>query len=222
LSDKKSPVLHLRAKKRAQDLSASFHQDLIRVLDSPEPRRDRLYSFSAPILSKLLSTRNFSEIRPENLWRDATRIPRFNRDFFDLLELGLGVTLSSLWREALSTVFLPRVPERLSLYQPSTRERVTTSFESGVVTEVDRYAAAWMVLHDAWLYLMRGYHHIDNSPIVQLSCLTREVDHPALRISHCLRDLAHGQAGRAEDLLAMVKTYDPAYRELFREAMWID
>jgi len=37
-----------------------------------------------------------------------------------------------------------------------------------------------------------------------------------------LRDLAHGDESRAADLKAMVESTDPAYQQMFHDAMWID
>lgn len=43
-----------------------------------------------------------------------------------------------------------------------------------------------------------------------------------LKTAHCLRDIAYGDESRTDDLIRMVKSDDPAYNNILREALWID
>jgi hypothetical protein len=79
-----------------------------------------------------------------------------------------------------------------------------------------------MLIHDFWLYF-HGYHNnLESSPFTRLAELTQNLNFPPLHLAHCLRDLAYGDKNRTADLKAMVKSTDPAYQQMFRDAMWID
>ena len=45
---------------------------------------------------------------------------------------------------------------------------------------------------------------------------------PALRLVHCIRDLAYGDEQRKQDLNQMVKSNDPAMRKLLVDSFWRD
>ena len=48
----------------------------------------------------------------------------------------------------------------------------------------------------------------------------RFTDEPPLRIAHCIRDLAYGDESRTDDLVTMVQSSDPAYKEIFERCYW--
>jgi hypothetical protein len=73
-----------------------------------------------------------------------------------------------------------------------------------------------------WLWFAEYHDERDHSPFASLAQLTRHIDSPPLRVAHCIRDLAYGDASRADDLLAMVRSEEPEYRKLFEEAFWRD
>lgn len=79
-----------------------------------------------------------------------------------------------------------------------------------------------MLFHETWLHLEGADSKHSDSPFTRSAEVTRDIDHPALRVAHCLRDLAHGHEDRSDDLVAMVSSNDPAYREMFRDAMLIE
>ncbi len=174
------------------------------------------------LIAILLEKHGISESESRHLWLMALKDARFSSALTDLLLVGLDLRPSDLWREALKHCFVPRISERLWLYRPDTWDRTTAIFAEGIVSENDYFAAAWMLLHDLWIYVEHNDAGPDETPLADLARLTRNVDHPALRIAHCLRDLAHGHEDQADDLVAMVGSDDPAYQEIFRGAMWID
>ena len=193
-------------------------------LDSTqEPGRENFWpGFESELVAILLEKPVLGEAERRQLWLTALNDPRFLNSLTDLLLIGLNLNPAHLWREALRHCFVPKIPERLWLYRPDTWERTTAGFADGSAKETDHFAAAWMLLHDLWLHLEHNHAGPDASPFADLARLTRDVDDPALRIAHCLRDLAYGDEDRADDLAAMVSSDDPAYQELFRDAMWID
>jgi energy-coupling factor transporter ATP-binding protein EcfA2 len=209
--------LHTLASKRA---AAFSHRHLDKI---GELGRENIWpGFETELVALLLDKPALGEGDSRHLWTMALNDPRFLRSLTDLLLVGLDLDPIHLWREALQHCFLPKISQRLRLYRPDTWERTTARFAEGGASMNDHFAAAWMLLHDLWFHFEQNDVGSDESPFADLARLTRDVDHPALRVAHCLRDLAYGDEDRADDLAAMVGSDDPAYQELFREAMWID
>jgi len=73
-----------------------------------------------------------------------------------------------------------------------------------------------------WLYLIEHHNSKEDSPFSRLADLTKDVDDPALRLVHCLRDLAYGDEQREHDLMKMVESNDPAMRKLLVDSFWRD
>jgi hypothetical protein len=209
--------LHTLASKRAAAFGQR-HLDRIGELG----RENTWPGFDTDLVAILLDKPALEAGESHHLWSMALNDPRFLNSLTALLLLGFNLNPAHLWREALQHCFVPKIPERLWLHRPDTWERTAASFAEGSASNNDLFAAAWMLLHDLWLHLEHNNAGPDASPFADLARLTRDVDHPALRIAHCLRDLAYGDEDRAGDLAAMVASDDPSYQELFREAMWID
>ncbi len=85
-----------------------------------------------------------------------------------------------------------------------------------------RMRAANQLMFDIWLFIHEHHDEPKESPYAELAAATRDMDEPALRIAHCLRDLAYGDESRGDDLVEMVQSDDPDYRALFVEALWVD
>jgi hypothetical protein len=203
------------ASKLAGKLGKDWHRRITGLA-----RQAELSRLGPELLYRLAAQGPANESEIQDLWLKAKGTPQFSTDLLDLVQVGLDLEPSGLWQGALRTRFLPQVPERLPLYRPETWERVASSFDAGAANDSDHYAAAWMLLHDLWL--SATYPEPDNSPFADLAASTRNLDHPALRVAHCLRDLGYGGQDRVKELVEMVGTTDPAYRALFRDAMWID
>ncbi len=125
------------------------------------------------------------------------------------------------WMEAIRTRFLPRVPRLIApFYEPSTWALVEKALVEGERRSEKVYAAAWLLLIDSWLWLYEGFDQPGDSPFASLATATREIDEPALRIAHCIRDLAYGDASRSDDLVALVRSEDPGYRSIFERCHW--
>lgn len=162
----------------------------------------------------------FEQQEPDAIWRLIAADTQFADDLTDLWLDGLQLEPRALWQEVLHRCFLPRVPSRLWLYQPKTWQRVEANFASGVTDENDNYTAAWLLLHDIWLFITSAYPTPDASPFNRLAELTRNHDAPALQVAHCLRDLTHDDETQADKLKKMID--DPRFHQLFHDAMWID
>ena len=79
-----------------------------------------------------------------------------------------------------------------------------------------------MLLIDSWLWIYEGFDDPGDSPLASLAAATREIDEPPLRIAHCIRDLAYGDASRTSTISShWVKSEDPAYRSIFERCLWL-
>ncbi|MDJ0661945.1 MAG: NACHT domain-containing protein [Crocosphaera sp.] len=126
------------------------------------------------------------------------------------------------WWEALRVSFLPKVPERIPLFDPDLWSQVELAFTEGTPTQADIYFAAWQLLLDVWLYVFEYYDSPDETIVAQLVNLTRDNPAPPLRIAHCIRDIAYGDESRTDDLIAMVNSQDPEYQGIFERCYWKD
>lgn len=57
--------------------------------------------------------------------------------------------------------------------------------------------------------------------LAEIAEQTRNSPEPALRIAHCIRDLAYGDESRAEDLKVMVHSAAPEYHQIFVDCYWL-
>ena len=117
--------------------------------------------------------------------------------------------------------FLPKVPQRLSiLFDEEDWKQTENAFAEGRFTETEVYSAAWQLLFDVWLYTTHYHDSKEGSIFVNIARLTKDIDAPPLRIAHCIRDLAYGDESRTDDLVAMVKSDDPVYKDIFERCLW--
>jgi hypothetical protein len=126
------------------------------------------------------------------------------------------------WWEALRVSFLPKIPQRITLFDQARWKRVENAFAEGNAGETEIYLAAWQLLFDSWLCIYGYYQSSEEIIFGRLADLTRTSDAPPLRIAHCIRDLAYGDESRADDLVSMVRSDDPAYRSIFETCYWRD
>ena len=127
------------------------------------------------------------------------------------------------WQEALRIGFLPKVSVILAqFYSRDYWAKVEKAFTDKRIRKAQIYAAAWLLLIDTWLWIYKCIDEPHNSPFIRLAELTRDAGEAPLIIAHCIRDLAYGNKKRIDDLVAMVNSDDPAYRDIFRRCYWID
>ncbi len=126
------------------------------------------------------------------------------------------------WGEAVRTNLLPRIPELTDLFDEGLWAEVEEHCRGAKPTDSDCFFAGWQILADSTLYIFGHHDKQEESPFATIAKLTRDIDHPALQIAHCIRDLAYGDESRGGDLVAMVKSKDPAFRKIFEDALWID
>jgi len=138
--------------------------------------------------------------------------------YVDLLALEPAVQ----WWEALRLRTLRQVPERITVANPRIWQRTEAAFIEGKADRWDEQHAATHLLFDIWLWLSDCYDGSSESPFATLADLTQNTPSVPLRVAHCLRDLAHGNESRRDDLVAMVESDDAACRDLFQDAFWID
>jgi hypothetical protein len=136
----------------------------------------------------------------------------------DALDLEPG----PLWWEFLRVRVLPTLPGRLRTYDGALWERTTGRIESGIATDLDLWWASHHLLTDAALWVTGVFREPSKSPASKLAQVTRDIDFPALRAVHCLRDLAYGGESRTDDLVRFVKSKAPGYQKFWRDAYWID
>lgn len=170
------------------------------------------------ILDKTLAQKKSSE----DFWNIILSKPRFYNSLLYTFFIILGVkTHTFFWIEALRVNFLPKIPERITLFDESKWKQVEQAFEKGNFGETEVYSAAWQLMFDSWLYIFGNHNTREESIFEHLAQLTQNIDAPPLRIAHCIRDLAYGDKSRANDLAAMVNSNDPRYREIFERCLWI-
>ena len=125
------------------------------------------------------------------------------------------------WWQALKTrridnLVLPRI-------LPEVIEDVSLESLPPDLNKADRlsHIATWLMF-DIAFYWQGQFDSANESPFRKLADQTASSDEPLLRIVHCIRDLAYGDESRTYDLVAMVKSPDPAYQQIFKDAFWID
>jgi hypothetical protein len=155
-----------------------------------------------------------------DLWQSILATPEFHSFILDLLCDIFTLEPQPQWWEALRVQFLPNIPKRVNLYNESLWHKVEKSFEKEKPGEFEIYFAAWLLIFDAWLYVLEYYTTKDESIFAHLADITREVDVPPLCIAHCIRDLAYGDESRTEDLKVMINSDDPEYRKIFETVYW--
>jgi len=155
-----------------------------------------------------------------NFWQAILVTPRLYSPILNFLCDTFDMLPRAQWWEALRVAFLPKIPQRITLFDEAMWRKVENSFETGDRGETEIYSAAWQLLFDSWLYIWGYYKSSDESIFGRLAELTRQMDAPPLRIAHCIRDLAYGDKSRMDDLVAMVKSDDTQYRVIFEACLW--
>ena len=163
---------------------------------------------------------NRTRIFRGNFWQTVLVTPRLYSPILNFLCDTFAMLPRAQWWEALRVAFLPKIPQRITLFDETMWKQVENSFETGDAGETEIYSAAWQLLFDSALYIWGYYKSSDESIFGRLAELTRQMDAPPLRIAHCIRDLAYGDKSRTDDLVAMVKSDDPQYREIFESCLW--
>ena len=155
-----------------------------------------------------------------DFWQVILVTPDLYDSILDLLCDTFALMPRAQWWEALQIGFLPRIPQRISLFDKSMWKQVENAIEKGNAGETEIYGAAWQLIFDSWLYIFGYYNESEGSIFSHLADLTREMEAPPLRIAHCIRDLAYGDESRTDDLVSMVHSEDPQYREIFETCLW--
>lgn len=155
-------------------------------------------------------------------WGDVLGDPAAHGPMLDVICDLLNLVPRSHWWEMLRLRLLPQIPSRITIANPTLWQSVELAFQSGNVTEADVQHAATFLLLDIWLWVTECYKEPQASRFHQLAELTRASAAPELRITHCLRDIAHGNEAREADLQAMLQSKDPATRRMFIDSFWLD
>ena len=155
-----------------------------------------------------------------DLWSRAVSNAKFDKYYLDLLCGTFNLKPRIHWEEALQTLFLTSVPERMDFMNPATWSAVEERYASGLLHKGDDDFAAWLLLLDSWLWIGEVHQTPQDSNFVRLASLTRSSAAPSLCFAHCIRDLAYGDESRTQDLVEMVRSEEPAYRRMFEEFLW--
>jgi hypothetical protein len=153
-------------------------------------------------------------------WSLILSSPELYGPFLDSLCDAFGLEPRAQWWEALRVRFLPTVPDRIVLVREAWWKEVERAFASRKAGEADLYGAAWQLIFDAWLYMAGCSKQQAKSIVARLADMTRKRDDPPLRIAHCIRDLIYGDRSRTDDLVSMVRSNDPGYRNIFERCFW--
>lgn len=153
-------------------------------------------------------------------WDSILREPKLITPLLDIICDIFQLEPRAQWQEALQSRFLRDVPEHLYIYEPSWWKESETIFKEGKPVEADYYIAAWQLLLDAWLYIYNYHDSSEKSPFSALAELTKDINEPSLRIAHCIRGLAYGNASRTDDFVEMVHSKDCRYRDIFSRFGW--
>jgi len=156
------------------------------------------------------------------LWQGFLAESKIEQYTVDLLIDLLQLQPAPQWYEALRVRVLPLIPERITMVNPQIWDRTLASFENNLTSELDSRRAATDLLFDTWLYLIEYHDSKKDSPFARLAELTCAIDHPALRLVHCIRDLAYGEEEREQALMEMVESEDPAMKKLLVDCCWRD
>ncbi len=191
------------------------HPALVRVLTQDRTRA--LERERALALDRALALHENSAF-----WKLIQENADLHSSLLDTLCDLLNLTPRAQWWEALRLCGLPQVPGRITLTDPQVWQHTEEAFVQNRAGETDCLHAASQLLFDVWLWLFGGHDDPGQSPFPTLAQLTRHIDSPPLRVAHCIRDLAYGDESRAAELVALVRSEDPAYRTLFEEAFWRD
>jgi hypothetical protein len=116
--------------------------------------------------------------------------------------------------------YVKGLPQKNTIKVEALWKKIETTFNKNKEGEPEIYTAAWLLIFDAWLYIYGYYQSKDESMSTHLADITRDIDAPPLRIAHCIRDLVYGDESRTEDLVSLVRSDDPEYREIFETAYW--
>ena len=215
------------ARDRARDralalaLALALDRDLDRALDRARDRAlDRALDRARDLDLDLDWAWDLALKTEEGFWQNAIVTSSFYSSILDLLCETFNLKPRAQWWEALRVVFLPTVPERINLFNQAVWKQVEDAFANGRAGETEVYIAAWELLFDAWLYICGYYSSSDEIIFSRLADSTRTVDAAPLRIAHCIRDLAYGDASRTVHLRAMVQSQDPEYRSIFEACYW--
>lgn len=156
----------------------------------------------------------------DDFWQAILATPGLYNPIIDYLCDIFALKPRTQWWEALRFNFLPHIPQRITIYNETTWRKVENAFATGKAGETEVYNAAWQILFDSWLYIFGYYKSPNESIFSNLVQLTDAIDAAPLRIAHCIRDLAYGDASRTDDLISMVKSNDPEYRKIFETCFW--
>jgi hypothetical protein len=191
------------------------------------------------IFSQSQTPHLLSDLRPR-LWADAEILDATA----NYLAHALDLRPNPVWVEALRVSRLTMLPDRQPLVDPGAWRSALDAFTEGTADEQATWSAASQLFLDGALYML-GFHQPEDdwldalgysgdmiaahrttaaetqSLFAQLADNTRDRPDPALRIAHCIRDLAYGDESRAEDLKAMVESEDPAYHQIFVDCYWL-
>ncbi|MBF0629206.1 MAG: NACHT domain-containing protein [Magnetococcales bacterium] len=131
----------------------------------------------------------------------------------DLLEL----SPASAWREALRVHWMPRIPQRLTPFHPTTWENTLNAARTSSLTEVDIYHITCQLLLDLWWSARLSHPEQSHSIFAELAELTRHHPSPLLRLLHALRDGLFGNESRVNEAVSMLIHPEPELRSLLND-----
>jgi energy-coupling factor transporter ATP-binding protein EcfA2 len=228
-----------RARDRARAPDWTHAGERMPILDVPGALDTSLWQTIDAIFSESKTPYLLSELR-RRLWANGAVLDAVA----DYLTRAFDLRCNPVWGEALKVSQLTMLPDRQPLVEPAIWRSTLDAFANGTPHEQAIWMAACQLFLDGLLYTL-GFYEPKNQwmhdmgypnesiaahrataakvgvSLAELAAMTRHRPDPALRIAHCIRDLAYGDESRAEDLKAMVESDDPEYHQIFVDCYWL-
>jgi hypothetical protein len=157
---------------------------------------------------------------PQTHWNQAFAHPQFEGSLVELYVESMRLEPKLHWEEALRVLFVPTIRSRIEFPDRANWQALMNRLEQNHPAPGDEDLAAVLLLLDALVARDEKSQSSKRAELERLAECTRASHAPVLRLAHCLRDLADGDESRTEDLVAMVRSEDPATRKLMEECLW--
>jgi energy-coupling factor transporter ATP-binding protein EcfA2 len=153
-------------------------------------------------------------------WESAIVNPDFYSPFLSLLCITFDLEPRVQWTEALRIKLLPVIPKYINIHNQQVLERLEAMIAYGSIGDEEIYLSACYILMDT-CGIVTGIDDLFNRDIFsRILVLTSRIDAAPLRIAHCIRGIALGNAPCVEDLKTMIASNEADYKAIFHACYW--
>jgi hypothetical protein len=118
----------------------------------------------------------------------------FNDMFVSVIESGLQLRPSGLWREAIRVSVVGHFPRLIAHYLSNEfLDKLLGRMRDGIASAQDIEITAWLLLVDIWVWDHFGYYQAEHSPFRDLADVGREYRKPQIVFANSARDFTHGR-----------------------------